>query len=185
MAEILSIKERIERLYVRIVQDITGINRVFRWDGRGYRDPDTGLDVDDKGQALSMENLDAAVIAGDETADEGGMGNTGTTIKRLQVQVHLKIVQDDTDRETTSQIHNRWLRLIEIAVATNHDMTEPEGVGNEQTLATDTRVTDTMQIETEPGQRECITIIGFETQYEHDRTNPATGAGITEYTTED
>lgn len=182
MAEILSIKERIERLFVLIIQDVDDVNRVFRWDGRGPRDPDTGLAVDAEGQRIADTHLDVVIVAGDEVADEGGEGAGGTTIKRMPVEVRIKILLDEADDEGDSQVHNRWLHRLESAVMANPLMVEPTDVGNEERLATDTRTTGTQQILTEDGQRECYTIIAFEVQYEHDRDNPATGAGITAYT---
>lgn len=177
MPEAISIKERIARLYILIIQGIGGIRKVYRWDGRGLRDPETGLDVDADGQRISMQNLDAMIVEADEVASEGGLGDIGTTIKKLPIEIHLKITQAEDDPESGSFMHNRWLLKLENAVMANPLLQEPGDAG--QRLATDTDTTDTAQQLREEGQRESITAIRFMTQYEHYRDDPTAGPGIT------
>jgi hypothetical protein len=177
MPELVSIKERIERVLIGIIAAIDGVGQVYRWDGRGLRDPNTGLDRDAEGNRLSLQAFDAMVVPDDETVDDGANGNIGSTIKTMPIEVHLKVTQDEEDTTSGSLVHNRWLLKLETAVMANPRMQE-EGDGGEQ-LAIDTMVVATGQPPTETGQRESITALRIEVEYEHDRNDPAQGPGIT------
>ena len=131
----------------------------------------------DDGSAELLEAFDAMIVPDDESVEDGGQGNIGTTIKTLPIEVHLKVAQDEEDTDNGSLVHNRWLLRLETAVMANPRMQE-EGAGGEQ-LAIDTRVVATGQPPVDAGQRESITSIRFEVEYEHDRDDPAQGPGIT------
>ncbi len=184
MAETISIKERIERQTLLVVSQIEGIGRVFRWDGRGLRDPETGLDTDADGQRISAQNLDAVVIAEDESADEGGTGGEGYTQKILPLEVQLKLAQDEEDELPQAALINRWLYNLEKALMLDPLITEiyaghgGPGGADQVRLAIDSRVTGTVQSPREEGQRETIVGIRIEVTYQHNRGDPAIGPGI-------
>lgn len=173
--EVISIKERIEQLFVSIVAGITGVGKVYRFDQRGIVDPDTGLNVDADGQRLSLQDSDAMIVAGNETATDGGEGNGGVTEKALTIEVHFKIAIPEDDPRTTSYVHNQWLMKGEQAVMANFMMIDAGGVR----LAINTDVIATDEVPVEQGQREATSAIVFKITYQHDRTDPSTGPGIT------
>ena len=179
--ETISVRERIQRVFLGLVAGVAGIGTVYRWDMRGLRDPQTGLGVDATGARLALKDLDAVVMAGDETAEDGGEGDIGYTVNTLPMQVHLKLAQSDNDPLGTERMVNRWLYLLEKAVMANRRMIEPAGAGNAETLAVDTHVTARGMGDTVPGQRELLVGIAFETSYETSSADPATGPGITAY----
>jgi hypothetical protein len=176
MAEVISIKERIELLDLAIVQAIQGIGTVYRFDQRGIVDPTTGKNTDGNGARLSMQDGDAMIVAGDETAAEGGEGNDGTTDKTLPIEIHVKIDPAEDDGRTTSSIHNAWLLLLETALMANPTMVESD---TEERLAIDSRVTHTAEIPIADGQREATSVIRIEHTYQHYRADPTQGPGIT------
>lgn len=174
---ILSIKERIERLLVEIVQKADGVGTVYRWDGRGLRDPDTGLATDAEGQRISLKNGDLMVIAHDERSAEGGQGSVGTTLKTAKIEVQACIVISEDFPVPESFIVNNWLQQIEQLVMENSELTElgPSG----ERLAIETTTTATYSPPREIGQREAIAGVEFEVQYSHNRDDPAAGPGVT------
>lgn len=189
-AETLSIKERIERLLVAMVarvvlsHNLQAIGRVYRWDARGVRDPQTGLAVDGSGQRLNMADGDAAVIALDEEIAEGAQGSMGLTIKTAKIQIQIKIAKDEDDPVTTSQWHNRWLLAVETALMANRGLREdqsgsPAGTQDGEQLAVDMRTSGTFRSEREPGQPETISALEVEIKYQHLRNDPASAPGIT------
>lgn len=210
-AAYLSIKERVERLMAartgRAGFGALAVGKVYRWDGRGLRDPETGSAFGADGGRLSMKHQDAMIVADEESAEEGGQGNDedgggggGTTAKTLTIEIHLKLAQDETDTTSTSALHNAWLLALERAIlaqglAMNGDAgtrleedaddAQLPGAGGGQQLAISVRVTATSPPPVDDGQREATTAIRFEVEYEHYRNDPAAGPGITHKTDDD
>jgi hypothetical protein len=181
MPEYLSIRERIERQLVLVLQAAPGVNRVFRWDGRGLRDPETGLATDASGGRLSMQVGDCMLIPLDERAEEGGEGNVGYTLKTLPVDVQMKVAAADDDAEAEATMINRCLLNLETALMVDPGVTERHNSasGGDIILAIDMRTTGNYQAPREVGQRETIVALALEVTYQHQRNNPAAGPGIT------
>lgn len=171
----LSIKERIEQLIQATVAAVDGVGRVFRWDMRGLRDPDTGLGVDADGLEMIAHGGDALVLSMDESAEEGAQGSTGMTIKMLAVRMEAKSSQDADLQQTTEAAHTSWLAKFESALLANPRLLDAQGA----MLAIDVRVTQTHEPPREAGQIEAISAIDFEIEYEHYRNDPAAGPGVT------
>lgn len=181
--EILSIRERIERRLAAIVRGISGIGRVFRWDMRGPRDPDTELGVDSEGKRPSMQHLDALIAPDDESAAEDGQGGMGggTTTKTLPVEIFLKLAQDETHAMLTARLINRWLLRLETALMADPVLQEAAGECNEERLAVSMRTVAIASPPIEFGQREVMVGIRVEVTYMHYRDDPAAGPGVTHY----
>lgn len=173
----LSIRERIERRIIAIVQAISGIGTVYRWDGRSLRDPSSGLGVNSSGEKIMLGHLDAVVFSDDESAAPGGLGNGGFTDKTLElsVQVNVQLAEDDTDSDAACV--NRWALFLETALTA-----DPRITASGVRLATDSRIT---RIENPPvteTQPETMVIVRMEANYTHYRNDPSTGPGITAVT---
>lgn len=164
MAEVLSIRERIERQAVRAAEGISGVGTVRRWDGRG---------------GSNAANTDVFIIAGDEDADLGPSGNAGFTLKTLSLTV-LAVLRhtDEADSTTGAQIANRWLYRIEKAVMANPTMLE--SIAPAERLAVDTKVIEVLRPPLDEGQVEFVAAVRFGVEYEQNRDDPAVGPGITE-----
>lgn len=129
----LSIKERIERRFVALVQGISAapIGTIHRWDSRGI--PRRRVDDEDE----TFAHLDGVVIAGDDAADEGPTGDVGLTHWLLPIGVYVRLIQPEDDDDSTSQVRNRYQALIEQAIYADRELTDDNG----DRLAIDVRVT--------------------------------------------
>lgn len=155
------IRERIGRRVQEICNGIkeTGTT-VHRWDMRD--------------SAMGLGHLDMVVRILGETADEEAGGHP-LVMKTMRLAVNIVLQQPESDTEPTEALSNRWLADIEEAV-----MGADPLVGDTERLVVQssvTEVTGLVSSEKQPGQVQAAVI--FAVDYQHNRTDPYTGPGIT------
>lgn len=160
----VSIRERICREVAAIMTASGLFGTVRRWDTRGLS---------------GLARGDCIISDGEEKADDASIGNPGTTLKTMSLDVCASVAIDESTAEKASAIVNRTLALIEKALMADPTLVETTTAVR---LAVDTRCTGSGAVPVEEGQPEVYAIVGFEIQYEHDRNNPSVGPGITEVT---
>lgn len=165
MSDTVSIRERICREIAAILT-ASGIftGTVRRWDSRGLANIAPG---------------DCIVSDGEEKAENASLGNPGTTLKTMAVDIVSLVAIDDATSGNTSALVNRHLALMEKYMLA--DATLVETTTNVR-LAVDTRCTGSAAIPIEEGQPGVVAVLNIEVQYEHERNNPSVGPGITEVT---
>lgn len=160
VADPVSIRERIEREFVRRVESVPGINSVQRWEREN-----------------PLKHMDAAVFLGADEPDEGGQGTVGLTEKTLDVTVAVNVAPDPDSEEPVTAVVNRVLAQLALTILEDPTLTESVAPGEE--LALDVAEGAGIPPFVEVGQGEGITLLSFRVTYRHMRNDPYTGEGIT------
>ena len=161
MAEKITVRERIERRLVAVLEGVSGIGTVERWQMHGQ----------------SGADLSAVLWIDDESAEEGGTGSTPVTDAHVTVWVGLLVAQVKGDEESSAQVYSRWLGKIKEAVLADPSLVEP---GTSEPLAVDVRWTAALAPPVVEDQPQFFLIVGFEVTYQEYRDNPYAGPGVTE-----
>lgn len=159
----ITIRERIERHLVMVIEDIDGMGTVHRWTTDGLN---------------SLTDGDALVLLGDERVEEGGHGNPGLSTRELTVEVLALPAFAETDSQPAAQKVNHWLGLLEHALMADPLLTETSTGG--ERLAVDSRVAGIEVTPFEEGQERLAAIVSLLITYQTYRDDPYTGPGITE-----
>lgn len=164
MSVTVSIRERICREIAAILTASGLFTTVRRWDSRGLE---------------ALARGDCIVCDGDDRAENASLGNPGTTIKTMAVDLVTLIAIDETTSSKASTLVNLKLAQMEKAILADATLVETT---TSVRLAVDTRCTGSQQVPVEGGQPDLVAVLSLEVMYEHDRNNPSVGAGITEVT---
>lgn len=160
----VSIRERIEREFVRRVESVPEIRGVQRWARRN-----------------ELQHLEAVVLVGEDEPSEGGQSAVGLTQKELDVTVAVNVSppppEEGEEAEPVTSAVNRV--LAQIAHAILQDPTLTESVAPSQELALDVAEGRGTPPLTDVGQGENIALLDFRVTYRHNRDDPYTGEGIT------
>jgi hypothetical protein len=156
----VSIRERIEREFVRRVESVPGIASVQRW-----------------ARTNRLTHMQALVLVGSDEPEEGGQGSVGLTEKTLDVTIAVNIAPDPDSPEPVTAIVNR--ALAQIAETILSDPTLTESVAPAQELALDVAEGRGTPPLVDAGQGESIAMLDFRVTYRHARNDPYTGDGIT------
>jgi hypothetical protein len=150
----LSIRERIEIRFCQLIDGVSSIGNVFRFDMRG----------------VQTAAGDAIVQVGDETVrhDESGLGYTENT---LELGVGVLLAQVEAIDQNTMYAHNAFVAAIESAVLADHMFVEPAPSGV-QLLHKPARLTERSAAPILDDQNVYWCAVVFEVEYMHDYGNP-------------
>ena len=109
MADPVSIRERISRVFLTKMQAVTDIAIAYRRDDRG----------------LTLQDTDAVVTTGEE---ELVSENANTFLKSLLVRAGVKIMSAEGTGKITDKISNKLISAITDQVMADRKLTEPGGV---------------------------------------------------------
>lgn len=161
MAENITIKERIERQIVSQIEAVTGIGDVERWEALGNK----------------RDSLTCYVIGLDEQPTDDGVGGDSDIVSvDFDVRIALLVAMKDSDTDSASLIHNRWLGKLEAAIGTNDTFTESD---TSEVLANWVMKAGTSNPPVDDGQPEFYVILDLIVTYDHYRLNPYAGPGVT------
>lgn len=151
MPTAISIKERIVRQVVRIVEGVTSIGTVTRWIPA----------------VSNTADGDAVVKEGNERVDNAEDGNIGVTANWLSVRIYLFMLPAETATNTSAR-GIAFQAALETAIMANPTITET--VAPTQTLAVDTKITGRSTPEFEDGR--VAAVVDCEIEYHTFRTDP-------------
>jgi len=160
MPDYLSLRERIERAVLAIIDGITGIGTVERWSMLGQ----------------SGDNLSAVVYLDDTVASNAAQGSTATTTVTIPCRIELLLAHGRNESQPSSQIANAWEAKIKSAMLADTELTEAD---TGEQLAVDVTWTGTsapIPIENQP---QFFVVVNFAIIADEYRSNPYTAPGIT------
>lgn len=168
VADPVSIRERIARVLVEKVADAAGVTEVKRW-----------------GREVRLDFGKAVVVLGADAAADGGEGTdvpTGLTEKKLEAAVFVSAQLAENSPLVQDAVVNQFLAEVEAAVLADPTLVEPSGIGNEERLAIDTRVTEVIPPLVVDDQPDIAAQVTFEITYRHLRESPYEGDYATLFT---
>lgn len=167
MAELITIKERIERRFVGLCLGITEAGRVMRWDSRGKI-----IDETDPGKVKpfdALNNADLFVVAQDARITPDSMNVPGLVEIEMDILVLAILRQGDDDAKSSSLLVNRWQGLIYNAITQDINLTEPD---THEKIAEQLYATGYVGPINETAQREFTAGVVFRVCFKHEFNNP-------------